>query len=208
MSTQTDPAQMAGSPKTVADVIGHCEYLVAKGYAPASQVNNWKGALRTVFEVVDGDDYESVEITALDLDEYLARFQTLAISSQKYKAESVTAYKRRVRKAIEAFTFFLENDKPMSFAPAPKRAKPASEDKPAAPVMKLEPKPTEPPAMSSSQDGMIDFPFPLKNGRMATLRLPSRLTSDDVNRLSGFLRALQDDTTEQRQLPERASEAA
>src|SRR4051812_26144839 len=98
MSTPLTAAHAAGSTTTVADVLAHCEYLVAKGYAPASQVNNWKGALRTVFEVVDGDDYENVELSSIDLDDHLGRFQTLALSSQKYKAESITAYKRRVLK--------------------------------------------------------------------------------------------------------------
>jgi hypothetical protein len=205
MTTVVEPASGAGT-TTVAGVLAHCEYLVAKGYAPASQINNWKGALRTVFEIVDGDDWEAVDVASTDLDEYMRRFQTLALSGQKYKAESIRAYRQRARRAIDAYLFFLENGKPINFDPPAKRPK-ATDATPAAPVVKLEPKPEpDQPAMNSSQDGMIDFPFPLKNGRMATLRLPSRLTSDDVNRLSGFLRTLQDDTTEQRQLPERAGE--
>jgi hypothetical protein len=41
---------------------------------------------------------------------------------------------------------------------------------------------------------------------MVTLRLPSRLKSDDVNRLCAFIRTLQDDSSEQRQIPRRVAE--
>src|SRR3954463_6226980 len=111
MSEQLNPGHLAGQSQALRDVLAHCEYLVTKGYAPASQINNWKVALRNVFETVDGEGYESVDLGSLDLEEYLGRFQTLALSGQKYKAESITTYKNRVRKAVEAYRYFLENGK-------------------------------------------------------------------------------------------------
>jgi hypothetical protein len=198
--------------RTPAGTIEYCDYLAGKGYATSSQVNPWKIAVRKVFEAVEGEAWESLDLTTIDLDDYLSRFQRLA--GAQYKAESVTAYKRRIRNAVDAHEQYLETGKPWTFRPG-KRSKSAEDkDSASASVTKLEPKAgitTQPAYDSSVTDGLVPYPFVLGDGRMVTLNLPPRMTSDDVNRLSGFLRTLQDDLAEQRQIPKetgRQAEAA
>ena len=173
--------------RTPGGAIEYCDYLADKGYATSTQVNPWKIAVRKVFEAVEGEAWESLDLTTVDLDDYLSRFQRLA--GAQYKAESVTAYKRRIRNALDAHEQYLTTGKPWTFKSGSKRSKPAEgKDSPAASVTKLEPKAgiaTESANASSITDGLLPYPFVLGDGRMVTLSLPPRLTSDDVNRLSG-----------------------
>ena len=192
--------------RTPAGTIAYCDYLADKGYATGAQVNPWKIAVRKVFEAVEGEAWESLDLTSIDLDEYLSRFQTLA--GAQYKAESITAYKRRIHNAIQAHEHYLSTGKPPSFRQ--KRSKPTEEkDSSKASVTKLEPKSNthQPANTATATAGLVSYPFVLSDGRMVTMHLPPRLTSDDVNRLSGFLRMLQDDKAEQRQIPEQTGDA-
>jgi hypothetical protein len=190
--------------RTPGGTLAYCDYLTDKGYATAAQINPWRTAVQRVFETVEGEGWESLDLTSIDFDEYLARFQTLA--GAQYKAESITAYKRRIRNALDAHEHYLENGRPPTFRQGGKREK--------SEKVKAEPKPSLVTTSSSSSSttttpaaGMMDFPYPLGNGEvMATLRLPKRLKSDDVNRLCAFIRTLQDDSPEQRQLPHRTGD--
>jgi GH24 family phage-related lysozyme (muramidase) len=195
--------------RTPGGAIAFSEYLAGKGYATTAQVNPWRTAIQKVFETVEGEGWEQLDLASIDLDEYLRRFQTLA--GAQYKAESITAYGRRIKNAIEAHEHYLSTGKPPTFRAGPRKAKAdeaASLSK--APVVNLESKATPkaaPPAVPGTpSDGMVDFPYPLGDGRMVTLRLPPRLKSDDVNRITAFIRTLQDDSAEPRQIPRRTGE--
>jgi hypothetical protein len=99
--------------RTPGGALVYCDYLLDKGYATASQVNPWKTAIQKVFETVEGQDWISVDLTAVDLDEYIARFRTLA--GAQYKAESITAYARRIHNALDAHEHYVETGRPPSF---------------------------------------------------------------------------------------------
>src|SRR3954447_8430947 len=99
--------------KTIEGVLAYCQWLLDKGYAGPSQIRPWKIALQKVFETTEGDGYLSTSIEGLDLDDVIRRFRTLA--AQTYKAESIDAYANRVRRALEAHEFYLENHRPPTF---------------------------------------------------------------------------------------------
>lgn len=186
--------------RTPAGVLAFCDYLMNKGYATAAQINPWKTAIQKMFETVEGEGWESLELDTIDLDEYGSRFQTLAGAA--YKAESITAYKRRVHNAIQAHEHYRSTGRPPTFRQGAKRSKPEENHAPAE-VVPMEPKATV--GASAATGGMMTFPFPLGDGRVASLTVPPRMKPDDVNRLSAFLRTLQDDS-EQRQIPRRTGE--
>ena len=50
--------------------------------------------------------------------------------------------------------------------------------------------------------------YPLGDGRFVKLELPPRMKGDDVNRVCAFIRTLQDDSPEAKQLPRRAGKDA
>lgn len=155
-----------------------------------------------MFETVEPDAWESVDLASVDLEEYAARFQTLA--GAQYKAESITAYKRRVHNAIQAHEHYLATGRPPTFRQGGKRPK-ADEKDGSAKVVAMESRSGTGAPPAAPAGGLMTFPFPLGDGRVASLTIPPRMKADDVNRLAAFLRTLQDDS-EQRQIPRRTGE--
>jgi hypothetical protein len=188
--------------RTPAGLLAYCDYLMDKGYATAAQINPWKTAIQKVFETVEGQGWESIDLSSVNLDEYGLRFQTLA--GAQYKAESITAYRRRLLNAIEAHEHYRSTGRPPTFRQGGKRPK-ADEKSASGNVVAMEPKAKENAAAATPSGGLMTFPFPLDDGRIASLSVPPRMKSGDVDRLCAFLRTLQDDR-EQRQLPRQTGE--
>jgi hypothetical protein len=186
---------------TVEGLLAYCDWLIDKGYATMAQVDPWRTAIRKVFEAVEGEGYTSLDLSSIDLAEYLSRFQTLA--GAQYKSESIVSYGRRVRSAMDAHGHYLETGKPPTFRRRGSSAKTDGDAKPKAANAALA---APAPAQTGNASGAsaVDFPFPLRGGQMAQLRLPPRLDKSDVDRLSAFLRSLQ--AEEQPQLPRRTGE--
>lgn len=181
--------------KSVAGTLLFCDWLIDKGYGTPSQVNPWKIALKQVFETVEGEDYESFTWDNVDLDEYLERFQRIA--GAKYKTESIVAYGRRVRNAFDAHQHYLETGRPPASKPVVRRKK---ADKPVEPAS-VTPIDTKRQTVMEPSPEMVTFPYPLDDGRMVSLTIPPRLKSSDVDRLCAFIRTLQDNNPECKQLP-------
>jgi hypothetical protein len=196
---------------TPSGILAYCEYLISKGYASAAQINPWRTAIQKVFQTVEGDAWEELDLSQVDLDQYAARFQTLA--GPQYKAESIASYKRRVGNALDAHAHYLEHGRPPAFkqrgSRAEKSAKAAPSKKSDLAVVEGQ---GEGPSASTTTPaaapvlpqtpGMVDYPFPLDNGQFATLKLPAKLTGGEVNRLTMFLRSLQvESPQEPAQLP-------
>lgn len=186
---------------TPGGTLAYCDYLMAKGYATAAQINPWRTAIQKVFDTVEDEDWESLDLTNVNLDEYLSRFQTLA--GAQYKAESISAYKRRIRNALDAHEHYRSTGRPPSFRRG--GAKREKADEVPAVVSRIAPTQMTAPA-HKAQTGLHSFTYPLGDGQTAKLELPPRMSSDDVNRLCAFIRTLQDDKPEQRQLPRQAGE--
>lgn len=186
--------------RTVEGLIAYCDWLVDKGYATVAQVDPWRTATRKVFETVEGEDYASLDLSGIDLADYLARFQTLAGS--QYKSESIVTYGRRLRNALDAHEHYLSTGRPPTFRRGGSSSKKESEAKPKAAGAAPAQAPAQTPSIGGP--GFVEFPFPLRGGQMAQLRLPTRLDKSDVDRLSAFLRTLQ--AEEQPQIPRRTGE--
>jgi hypothetical protein len=184
----------------VSGLLAFCDWLTGKNYATSAQVNPWKIAVRKVFGTVEGEGYENLDLASVDLDEYMNRFQIAA--GAQYKAESITAYKRRIVNALEAHRHYLDSGRPPTFRAGPRRAK--AEEK----VVKLDSKSTPAQDPAPASPGLHALTWPLSDGRLVKLELPHRLKADDVTRLCAVIRSLQDDSPEPRQIAERAGEAA
>jgi hypothetical protein len=188
--------------RTVEGLMAHCDWLKEKHYLGDSAVEGWKTAIKKVFEAVEGETFAQFDLSNLDLDEYLDRFQRAAGSA--YKSETVAVYGRRIRNAIEAQLYYIEHRKPPAFRGGARTAE-NGEGKTKA---KARPKATLADAPNSQRipaGELIEFPFPLRTGQMARLHLPPQgLHPKDADRMSAFLRTLQYE--EQKQLPERTGE--
>lgn len=175
-------------------LLAFMDFMIDKGYGSAGAINPWKSAAKQVFSVVEGDDFENLDVRSLDVDEYMERFQNRTIG--KYSAESLRAYRQRFRKAVEAYRAYLADP---NWRPALKRAaRPKKSDGESSKRSKSTTAATLPSAQMATSAAppapgasLIAYPFPLKNGQMAQLHLPSQgLDRDDAERLTHFVRAL------------------
>jgi hypothetical protein len=200
---------------TIDGMLAFCDYLTERGYAATTQVEPWKIAARKVFSIVEGnEEYGSIKLADVDVDDYVRRFEVKARG--QYKHGSLMAYVRRLRNAIEAYAYFLAHGRPPTFRQASKRSKAAESSQTVEPaqanaadvVAAMQEAARDPatPEDSSSPPGLLDYVFPLRSGQVAKLRLPLRLDKDDAERLVLFLRALQYEP--QGQIPEHTGEAA
>lgn len=199
--TTTKEVNMAGadmSTRTVGGLLAYCDWLREKGYQSRNGIEAWKTAIKKVFGAVEPDGYESVSLEGLDLDDYVRRFRTLAGS--EYKAETIAVYARRIGNAIEAYDYYQENGKPPAFRKPATSSKASASTTEAGSSKQKAKGGAESTGKSQRAGELIAFPFPLRNGQMAELKLPSRLEQADADRLSVFLRALQFE--EQAQIPE------
>jgi hypothetical protein len=187
--------------QTVEGLLAFCDYLKEKHYLGTNTVEGWKTAIKKVFEGVEGDAHGAVQLTGLDLDSYLRRFQVA--EGRGYKTETIGVYGRRIKNAIEAQQHYLDTGDVPTFKTGAIRSKDNGE---AAKPKPKQSTPAKRETKSGQETGdLIEFPFPLRTGQMARLHLPPQgLHPKDADRMSAFLRTLQ--LEEQRQLPEKTGE--
>jgi hypothetical protein len=185
MATQEDRWRVIAT-GTVDGLLAFCDWLVDKRYASSAAVGPWKSAATRVFAAVEGEEsYGAFEVTGLDLDEYMRRFEN-AVRGGSLKAESIAAYRARVRRALDAYEQFLEDGRPPQLRQGRPRRQRTSQN--GGDETAREPARGEAPAPSAAS--LVDYPFPLTSGEMAYLRLPKRLTKGDAERLGTFVRTL------------------
>jgi hypothetical protein len=173
-------------------LLAFMDFMIAKGYGTSSAISPWKSAARQIFSIVEGDDFEELDVRTFDIDEYMGRFENRSIG--KYSSDSLRAYRQRFRKAVEAYRAYLADP---NWRPVARRAqKPKKANGQAPKRVKRETRDASSdgalgPPPSSPSGALIAYPFPLKNGQMAQLHLPTQgLDREDADRLTHFIRAL------------------
>lgn len=182
--------------RTVGGLLAYCDWLRAKNYQSPNAVEAWKTGVKKVFETVEGQGFEALELDGLNVDEYVERFRIG--SGAQYKAETVGVYGRRIKNAMEAQAEYIATGRQAMLARG-SRAKPENEQKPEK-AKKAAPKPEDeksnvvdinPPA------DFFEFAYPLSPGRMVRMQLPLQMTRREIERLCTVLQTLE----EQPQLP-------
>jgi hypothetical protein len=182
---------------TVGGLMAFFDYLVNKGIGTAAAVTPMKSAARQIFETVEGtEDVDELDIRSLDIDEYLDRFQVKAMSTGRYKPESINAYRSRFARGMEYYSTYLTSGTVPKFKMRMARAAGPTRKRDESPKEETKATPAAPQRIvadseaDSSKSGLISYPFPLQNGGIATLRLPVRLEKTDADRLGAFIRTL------------------
>jgi len=88
------------------------DYLAAKGLMAKATVAARKAASTQILGILESE--EATDVTALDLDQVVHRFQNL--HGKKYTPQSLTTYKSRVKAAIDDFASYSIN--PLAFRPS------------------------------------------------------------------------------------------
>lgn len=164
------------------------DFLVAKGYATPAAVTPLKSASRQILSTVDGDDFAGIDIRTLDVEEHLDRFENMVVG--QYKHESLTQYRNRFKRGVAAYLSYLNDKQIPSFGgSARKRGAERAAGKPKAPTRDA-PVLASPSMPVSTSERLIDYPFPLRSGQIAILRLPVGLERIDAERMGAFIRTL------------------
>lgn len=143
-----------------------------------------KTACTNVLAALDG--WEGVDVRTLDIDDALRRFQNKR--GREFKPATVRAYQQRFRFAVEEFLRYVAD--PSSWR-SPSRVA-ATRKEPRRPSAKeISPRTSD--FTSTGPEAAaewLDYPFPLREGRIARLRLPPDLKVAEARRLSAYLMAL------------------
>jgi hypothetical protein len=192
---------------TVDGLLAFCDYLVDKGFGTSSQVEPWKTAIKKVFSALADDDadFGSMSLDGVDVEEYMGRFRRK--TAGQYKPDSITAYGSRLARAIEAHAYFREHNRPPTFRQSAVRAHGGSDVTAGSSAGRATRRVQATAGAELPQPAgpeFFDLDYPLESGHMASLRLPKRMSKQDVDRLSTVLRTLE--AEEQRQIPEHTGE--
>lgn len=174
-------------------LVDFLRYVTEKGLLNKNTAGALRAAARELLSVED-DDLTSIDVRQLDVDQLAQRFANLR--AQKFTPQSLETYQSRFRKAVEMYLRFLDNpagwrpDLRTRATPSGDRSNRGRSTTGAAPAATL------PPPASS---GMIQYPFPIREGVLASLTLPTNLRKAEAKRLASFLESIAVD--EPRALP-------
>ena len=197
---------------TGAGLVAFLDYAIQKGYLKTATGQAMKTAVKEVLSATEGaDGWETVDLTSLDEDDVLRRFETLR--AMKFSSGSLSTYKGRYSRAAAMFEEFRAS--PATWRPSVKqrsRSKGNDASTSAAPESSktgsgAPPTPEPPPGPSAPHPGhgaaIITYPFPLRQGVLASLELPPDLTRREARRLAAFIEslAIEDEVAEPASLP-------
>ena len=168
-------------------------YASRKGLLNKNTAGALRAAAREVL-TVENEDLSSVDVRQLDIEDLARRFAN--VRSGKFTPQSLEAYQSRFRKSVEMYLRFLDN--PAGWRPdirtrasGEKRSRGTSENGSGgtgtgAGTAQDSGAPLPPPASS----GLIQYPFPIREGVIANLTLPLDLRKAEAKRLAAFLDSL------------------
>ena len=164
--------------------VAHWTYVGDKSIMKRNTANSLQAACRQVLSVDEG--WEDLDVTQIDVDGVFKRFVNKR--GRDFKPESLLAYKRRFALALKMFKEYV-ND-PEGWKPMTRERNALQKGNGDESVEESKAVPAKAPIPSLAEPGLIEFPFPLRGGRVARLRLPADLKMEDVRRLTAFIRAL------------------
>jgi hypothetical protein len=183
-------------------LVDHWSWAADKGLMNRNTAAGLRSACTRVLTVI-GDDWEKTDVTELDVEDLLIRFQNL--TKKDFRPQVLEVYKQRFRKALASYMEYLQN---------PGGWKPGTQEKPAA-SQRHDRSPKRPSTTTTVSAGTtanrvgvgeVEYPFPLRPGVMARLILPANLTQQDVDRLAAFMAMLVVGVERQQPGPENSDE--
>lgn len=158
-----------------------------------------KTAVKEVLSATQGADaWEDVDLDTIDLDDVLRRFETLR--AMKFSNGSLNTYQGRFQRSLKMFEEFRaspstwrpsvkqRSGKPTKAEGAPQTTSSAGTGSPTTPQV------VAPPGASAEHGPhratIITYPFPIRDGVLASIQLPADLRDREARRLSAFIDSL------------------
>src|SRR5258708_38460604 len=105
--------------KNARSFVDHWSWAADKGLMNGNTAAGLRSACTQVLQVI-GDGWETTDVTALDVEDILLRFQNL--KKRDYTPQVLELYKKRFRKTLTSYINYLEN---------PGSWKPGNQERPA-----------------------------------------------------------------------------
>ena len=152
----------------------YLDSLIREKEIKSGIVTPLKSAIYRVFEAVSGENWSEIELANINLDSYIEKFKTKATNIND--ETTFTSYRSRISRAIKWYKYYSEDP---NWKPRPRlRAR-----NNATSIMDKQ-------TNNEVNDGFMKYPFPLKNGTLASLYLPKELRKNDAQRLMSFISSL------------------
>jgi len=185
----TDQPASAPQRGTGLAFVQHWDWVAEKGLMPSATAKSIQTAVYQILKI--DPDWENVDVHSLDIDSLIARFRNLS----KLVPGSLATYESRFRTGLASYLAYLDN--PASYQPRARRTTQRDERQIPNQKAKATANPTADssdaaaasPAASSTAK-LVVYPFPVRPGVFAELKLPADLTADEALRMSAFLKAV------------------
>ena len=152
---------------------------------------NTAGALRAACTQVLGvlDNWQTLDVRGIDVEDTTRRFVNKRNTG--FTPESLDAYKRRFAQAVKLFLEYADDPSGWKFnsrEATPKRERKGN----GGAAVTTTATPTAERAVTATpvMSGLVEYPFPLREGRPVYLRLPMDLKMAEVKRLVSYLNTL------------------
>lgn len=175
---------------TAGALTAFCDHLVQKNYFAKETASSYKTAVTRVMEKAEGPDWESFVLKDADLELLFTRFMNAARSD--FSAGTLRAYKNRFEKALSEYGSWVAA--PDEYSPSIKRRTGPQGGR--AESKNAEKAPTERASRQTSKSdphsrsGLIEYPFPLRRGILAFLKLPEDLRQPEAERIARHVESL------------------
>lgn len=163
-------------------LVEHWNWAATKGLMNRNTASGMRSACSQVLGILD--DWGTVDVKSLDIDTTLTKFQNL--KAKDFKPQVLETYKRRFRQAIQSYLSYLKD--PGSWKPRSVERQPRVADD-----GRKGTNTTERPDVAGHElpsTGIVEYPFPLREGQNVRLILPRDLKKAEVKRLAAFMSAL------------------
>ena len=166
-------------------LVAHWRWAADKCLMNTNTANALRAACTQVLAV--SESWETLDVRTIDIDDICRRFQNKR--SKDFKPDSLDAYKRRFGQAVKLFLDYA-NDPSSWKVPAQERSSRKEKKSSAAANGEVVVTTPERPISASVVSGLVDYPFPLREGRLAYMKLPADLKLAEVKRLTAYLTTL------------------
>lgn len=168
-------------------LVAFLNFAAERGLMNANTAGSLRAATKEVLSAVEPDGWEDLDLATIDTEDYAVRFERLRVG--RLKPDSLSVYKSRFRNAVQMYLQYLESPSNWRYRPerpAAARKKSAAPPAPAAGSSEPSGHATTP----ASRPSTIEYPFPVRAGLIAMLRLPVDLTKAEGRRLAAFIDSL------------------
>ena len=171
---------MADEQRTGKAFVEHWAWAADKGLMPRASAQSMAVSCRRVLEV--DQDWENVDVLALDMDEFSQRFKTLR--ALDYKPSSLGDYASRFRRGVRSYRAFLDDPSKWRFG---SRTKKTTASKPKS----RQSDDSDTAGSSDLQEAALqEYVYPFRKNVLATLTIPKDATAAEIRRLVAWAQTL------------------